>query len=142
MEPSIFLQSKSLAISNTSLVCRRSSKFIYTILELYNQLGDNLAEVSPSYHAFREGFRNGLSNLGDNFAYANAHFSDDFSRSGARVYNASDDVARGMKEVAEQAGKHSKEEFVEKAVENVSRDLSEPQSRFIGKLRGEDVTLP
>ena len=57
-------------------------------------------------------------------------------------YNASDDVARGMKEVAEQAGKHTKEEFGEKAVENISRDLSEPQSRFIGKLRGEDVTLP
>ena len=53
-----------------------------------------------------------------------------------------DDVAKGAKEAAEQVGKHTKEEFGEKAVENISRDLSEPQSRFIGKLRGEDVTLP
>ncbi|AGK71627.1 transposase family protein [Streptococcus cristatus] len=50
-----------------------------------------------------------------------------------------DEVAKGAKEAAEQVGKHTKEEFGEKAVENVSRDLSEPQSRFVGKLRGEDV---
>ena len=54
----------------------------------------------------------------------------------------SDDVARGVKETAEQAGKKARQEFSKEAVENVSRDLSEPQSRFVGKLRGEDVTLP
>ena len=70
-----------------------------------------------------------------------ANFSDDFTKIGARVYNASDDVAWGEKETAEQAGKHTKAEFGEEEIKNVSRDLSDPQSRFVGKLRGEDITL-
>lgn len=44
------------------------------------------------------------------------------------------DTGRGARKVTTEFGKE--------AVENVSRDLSEPQSRFVGKLRGEDVTLP
>ncbi|WP_126435510.1 hypothetical protein [Streptococcus sanguinis] len=42
-----------------------------------------------------------------------ANFSDNFTKSGARVYNASDDVARGLKETAEQVGKKARQEFSE-----------------------------
>ena len=52
-----------------------------------------------------------------------------------------DDVAKGAKEAAEQAGKKARQEFSEETVENVSRDISESRSLFVGKLRGEDITL-
>ena len=55
--------------------------------------------------------------------------------------NKVDDVAKGAKEAAEQAGKKARQEFSEETVENVSRDISESQSLFVGKLRGEDITL-
>ena len=55
--------------------------------------------------------------------------------------NKVDDVAKGAKEAAEQAGKKARQEFSEETVENVSRDISESRSLFVGKLRGEDITL-
>ena len=55
--------------------------------------------------------------------------------------NKVDDVAKGTKEAAEQAGKKARQEFSEETVENVSRDISESRSLFVGKLRGEDITL-
>ena len=55
--------------------------------------------------------------------------------------NKVDDVAKGAKEAAEQAGKKVRQEFSEETVENVSRDISESRSLFVGKLRGEDITL-
>ena len=50
-----------------------------------------------------------------------ANFSDDFTKSGVRVYNASDDVARGMKEVAEQVGKKASKEFRQEASEQLAK---------------------
>ena len=98
--------------------------------------GDNLAEVSPSYHAFRESFRNGLSNLGDNFAYANAHFSDDFSRSGARVYNMSADTGRGARKVTTEFGKEASEQLA-KHSDDVARGVKETAEQASKKARQE-----
>ena len=50
-----------------------------------------------------------------------ANFSDDFTKSGVRVYNASDDVARGMKETAEQVGKKASKEFRQEASEQLAK---------------------
>ena len=100
--------------------------------------GDNLAEVSPSYHAFRESFRNGLSNLGDNFAYANAHFSDDFSRSGARVYNMSADTGRGARKVTAEFGKEASEQLA-KHSDDVAKGLEETGEQFSKNVAEEFV---
>ena len=100
--------------------------------------GDNLAEVSPSYHAFRESFRNGLSNLGDNFAYANAHFSDDFSRSGARVYNMAADTGRGARKVTTEFGKEASEHLA-KHSDDVAKGLEETGEQFSKNVAEEFV---
>lgn len=50
-----------------------------------------------------------------------ANFSDNFTKSGVRVYNASDDVARGMKETAEQVGKKASKEFRQEASEQLAK---------------------
>ena len=50
-----------------------------------------------------------------------ANFSDNFTKSGARVYNASDDVARGMKETEEQVGKKASKEFRQEASEQLAK---------------------
>ena len=107
-----------------------------------SKFGDNLAEVSPSYNAFRESFQKTISNMKDNIAYAGAHFSDDFTKSGARVYNASDDVARGMKEAAEQVGKKASKEFRQEASEQLAKYSDEVAKgvKETAEQAGKEVT--
>lgn len=69
---------------------------------------------------------------------AAAEFSDDASQALAKH---GDEVSQALRETGEQAGKHASAEFGGEAVENVSRDINEPRSLFVGKLRGEDVAL-
>ena len=70
--------------------------------------------------------------------HASAEFSDDASQAFAKH---GDEVSQALRETGEQAGKHASAEFGGEAVENVSRDISEPRRLFVGKLRGEDVAL-
>ena len=109
-----------------------------------------------SYGATKNFFTSRFGNLWDDFsrtkfAFAGLddfHYADDIGKHTARLYQSTGEgaeyqrISRGLySEAAEQSGRKVSREFSEEAVENVSRDISEPRSHFVGKLRGEDVTL-
>ena len=109
-----------------------------------------------SYGATKDFFTSRLGNLWDDFSRKKFAFvgldkfryGDDIGKHTARLYQSTGEgaeyqrISRGLySEAAEQSGRKVSREFSEEAVENVSRDISEPQSHFVGKLRGEDVTL-
>ena len=106
--------------------------------------GDNLAATSPEFHAFRENFRRTFSNFGDNMALAGVNHSDDFTRSGARLYNMADDGVRSTRKAAaefgqgatEQLAKHGDE--VAKYGDNVSKTLQESTEQ-VGKKASREV---
>ena len=87
------------------------------------------------------GLGKGLDNLASKAKQVENTRLDKLRARNAFYGNKVDDVAKGAKEAAEQAGKKARQEFSEETVENVSRDISESRSLFVGKLRGEDITL-
>ena len=87
------------------------------------------------------GLGKGLDNLASKAKQVENTRLDKLRARNAFSGNKVDDVAKGAKEAAEQAGKKARQEFSEETVENVSRDISESRSLFVGKLRGEDITL-
>ena len=87
------------------------------------------------------GLGKGLDNLASKAKQVENTRLDKLRARNAFYGNKVDDVAKGAKEAAEQAGKKVRQEFSEETVENVSRDISESRSLFVGKLRGEDITL-
>ena len=109
-----------------------------------------------SYGATKNFFTSRFGSLWDDFSRKKFAFvgldkfryGDDIGKHTARLYQSAGEgaeyqrISRGLySEAAEQSGRKVSREFSEEAVENVSRDISEPRSHFVGKLRGEDVTL-
>ena len=109
-----------------------------------------------SYGATKNFFTSRFGSLWDDFSRKKFAFvgldkfryGDDIGKHTARLYQSTGEgaeyqrISRGLySEAAEQSGRKVSREFSEEAVENVSRDISEPRSHFVGKLRGEDVTL-
>ncbi|MFS9256391.1 pre-toxin TG domain-containing protein [Streptococcus infantis] len=87
------------------------------------------------------GLGKGLDNLASKAKQVENTRLDKLRARNAFYGNKVDDVAKGAKEAAEQTSKKARQEFSEETVENVSRDISESRSLFVGKLRGEDITL-
>ena len=88
----------------------------------------------------------GLSNVGLQVLWYTrfvepANFSDNFTKSGARVHNASDDVARGMKEAAEQVGKKAIKEFRQEASEQLAKHSDDVASTSKGISKEEYNSL-
>lgn len=88
----------------------------------------------------------GLSNVGLQVLWYTrfvepANFSDNFTKSGARVHNASDDVARGMKEAAEQVGKKASKEFRQEASEQLAKHSDDVASTSKGISKEEYNSL-
>ena len=109
-----------------------------------------------SYGATKNFFTSRFGSLWDDFSRKKFAFvgldkfryGDDIGKHTARLYQSTSEgaeyqrIRRGLySEAAEQSGRKVSREFSEEAVENVSRDISEPRSHFVGNLRGEDVTL-
>lgn len=105
---------------------------------------DNLAARSPEFDTFRENFRRTLSNFGDKRVLAGANYSDNITRSNARVYNMADNGVHSTRKAAtefgqaatEQLAKHGDE--VAKYGDNVSKTLQESTEQ-LGKKASREV---